>query len=79
MDATVPPSEITITDGDEGVEEEKEIKPKKLNFRQLKKQPKIRRNALQVKKDIEDEEAEIISKEKIWEEPTFLRKKGVKG
>ena len=40
-----------------------------------KKDTKIRRNAIQVKKDIEEEEAEIISREKIWETPTFLRKK----
>lgn len=40
-----------------------------------KKETKIRRNALQVKKDIEEEEAEIISREKVWETPTFLRKK----
>jgi hypothetical protein len=32
-----------------------------------------------VKKDIEEEEAEIISREKAWETPTFIRKKMTQG
>jgi len=44
-----------------------------------KKDTKIRRNAIQVKKDIEEEEAEIISREKAWETPTFIRKKMTQG
>lgn len=35
----------------------------------------IRKNALQIKKEIEEEEEKIIEKEKFWEIPTFLRKK----
>ncbi len=51
-----------------------EKKPKKKKKKE-KKEVKVRRNALEVIKDIEQEEAEIISKEKVWETPTFLRKK----
>jgi len=36
---------------------------------------KIRKNALQIKKEMEKEEAEIVSKEKLWETPAFLRRK----
>ena len=36
---------------------------------------KIRRNALQVKKALQEEEEKILEKEKIWETPAFLRKK----
>jgi len=36
---------------------------------------KIRRNALEIKKDIEAEEKEIIAEEKKWETPAFLRRK----
>ena len=36
---------------------------------------KIRRNALEVKKDIEAAEKELIAEENKWETPTFLRKK----
>lgn len=34
-----------------------------------------RRNALQIKKEVEEEEAKMIAEEKFWEFPTFLRKK----
>ncbi len=33
-----------------------------------------RKNALQVKKQVEDEEQEMLAREKIWETPAFLRK-----
>jgi cell division protein FtsZ len=36
---------------------------------------KIRRNALQARKALQEEEEKILSQEKIWETPTFLRKK----
>ena len=36
---------------------------------------KVRRNALQVKKAIEEEENELLEKEKIWETPAILRNK----
>jgi len=36
---------------------------------------KDRKNALQVRKALQEEEEKIIAKEKIWETPTFLRKK----
>lgn len=51
------------------------VKKKKV----IKKEVKIRKNAIQVKKEIEEEEAEIISKEKFWETPTFSRKKMIQG
>lgn len=35
----------------------------------------VRRNALEVKKDIEAEEKELIAEEKKWETPAFLRRK----
>ncbi len=35
----------------------------------------VRKNGLQLKKEIEKEEAEILAKERFWETPTFLRKK----
>jgi cell division protein FtsZ len=37
--------------------------------------PPIRRNALQVKKEIEMEEKQMLEKEKEWDVPAFLRKK----
>jgi len=36
---------------------------------------KIRRNALQVKEVVEEEEKELIEKEKIWETPAIFRRK----
>ena len=48
---------------------------KKLKRQREIVKPKIRKTGLQVKKDIENEEAEIISKEKFWETPSFLRRK----
>jgi cell division protein FtsZ len=36
---------------------------------------KIRRNALQARKALQEEEENILAQEKIWETPTFLRKK----
>ena len=38
----------------------------------------IRKNALSIKKEVEEEEAEMLAKEKFWETPTFLRKKLIK-
>lgn len=37
---------------------------------------RVRRNALELKKDIETEEKELIAEENKWETPAFLRKKG---
>ncbi len=36
---------------------------------------KIRKNGLQIKKEVEEAEKEILEKEKFWEKPAFLRKK----
>ncbi|MFQ6049804.1 MAG: cell division protein FtsZ [Candidatus Paceibacterales bacterium] len=70
----------------------KEIKSKKIKIKvspkpapqekakeKEKSEAKVRKNALQIKKEIEKEEAEIIAKEKFWETPTFLRKKSTQG
>jgi len=40
---------------------------------------KIRKNALQIKREIEEAEKEILEKEKFWETPAFLRKKLIRG
>ncbi len=53
---------------------EKKSKKKKKK-KDKKKKKKIRKNALQVKEDIKKAKKEIISKENMWEKPTFLRKK----
>ncbi len=36
---------------------------------------KVRRNALQVKEAVKEEEKEILEKEKLWDEPAILRRK----
>ncbi len=51
----------------------------KKETKEEKKDVRIRKNAIQVRKEIEEEEAKIISKEKFWETPTFLRKKSIQG
>lgn len=43
--------------------------------REAKRQEIERKNGLQLKKEIEKEEAKILEQEKIWEPPPFLRKK----
>ena len=40
---------------------------------------KVRKNALQIKKESEEVEKEMVEKEKFWETPAFLRKKIIKG
>jgi cell division protein FtsZ len=37
---------------------------------------KVRRNGLQLKRAVEQEEKELLDQEKVWETPAFLRKKG---
>jgi len=39
---------------------------------------KLRKNGLQIKKEAEELEKEMIEKEKVWERPAFLRKKSIK-
>lgn len=43
-----------------------------------KEEEKIRKNGLQIKKEVEDLEKEMVEKEKFWETPAFLRKKFIK-
>ena len=38
---------------------------------------KVRKNALQIKKEAEEEEKEMLEKEKFWESPAFLRRKKI--
>lgn len=45
----------------------------KVNVNNKEKEVGIRKNALQVKKELEEDEKEILEKEKIWETPAFLR------
>jgi cell division protein FtsZ len=40
-----------------------------------KTEPRVRKNALQIKKESDQEEAEMLALEKFWETPAFLRKK----
>lgn len=50
------------------VQEKTEIQPA------VEKKIEIRKNAIQIKEEIEAEEAKILEREKIWETPAFLRK-----
>jgi cell division protein FtsZ len=38
-------------------------------------EPKVRKNALQIKKESDQEEEEMLAREKFWETPAFLRRK----
>jgi len=40
---------------------------------------KVRKSALQVKKDAEEEEEKMLARERVWETPAFLRRKMGKG
>jgi hypothetical protein len=42
---------------------------------QDEKEIALRKNAIQVKKEVEREEKEMLEKEKAWEIPAFLRKR----
>lgn len=44
---------------------------------QEKIEVKVRKNALQIKKEAEEAEREMLEKEKIWESPAFLRRKKI--
>lgn len=39
-----------------------------------KVEPKVRKNALQIKKEVEEAEKELLAKEQMWETPAFLRR-----
>lgn len=55
--------------------EAEETKKEKPNASGVKVPVKVRKNALQVKKETEEAEKEILEKEKFWETPAFLRQK----
>lgn len=53
-----------------------EIEPKTdLSFPAEEVKVKVRKNALQLKKEAEEAEREFLEREKIWETPAFLRRK----
>ena len=54
---------------------EKKKKIKTAKEKETKKQEVERKSGLQLKKEIEKEEAKILEQEKAWEAPSFLRKK----
>lgn len=57
------------------VEPKTEMEKEKPPTAESKMEIKVRKNALQIKKEIEEEEREMLEKEKFWEAPAFLRKK----
>lgn len=64
------------------IEEKVEVKPvknykdiEKTQKEQISKEIKVRRSALQIKKEIEEAEQDLLDQEKKWEAPAFLRKK----
>jgi len=59
----------------ENKRKKKKIKIKEEKKELPKKEIKERKNGVQLKKEIEKDEAEILAKEKAFEPPTFLRKK----
>ena len=62
--------EIEVSQQKDKEKKEKEIQPE-ISIQDVK----VRKNALQLKKEVEQEEKEILEKEKFWETPAFLRKK----
>ena len=73
---TVKPNNNLPETQDDKKEERIEIKP--ISFNNLNngfsEREKIRKNALQIKKELEELEKEFLEKEKFWEKPAFLRK-----
>lgn len=54
----------------------KPFKKKKINApKEEKTNIKVRRNAIEIKKELEEAEKEILAEEKKWEAPAFLRRK----
>lgn len=51
------------------------LKRKKTKREAVSPEVKIRKNALQIRKESEAQEAEMLAREKFWETPAFLRKK----
>ncbi len=51
------------------------VRKLKVKVSDIQGETKVRKNALQIKKEMEAEEKEILDKEKFWEPPAFLRKK----
>ncbi len=51
---------------------------KPLPVQELKPPVVSRKNAIQVRKDVEKEERELMEKEELWDKPAFLRSKNIK-
>lgn len=70
----VPKPEKTVSS--EKIEPEKSAPPalEIKSLPEVDQRVKVRKNALQIKKEVEEAEREIVEKEKFWEIPAFLRK-----
>ena len=72
-----PPKKVKIR----SIKKPKEEKPQESERKEKEtivlsnNEEKVRKNGLQIKKEAEELEKEMIEKEKIWETPAFLRKK----
>lgn len=70
------PRKARLTTGQAKVERKKKTENKKEEVAVLgENKEKVRKNGLQIKKEAEEIEKEMVEKEKIWETPAFLRKK----
>ncbi|MCX6760625.1 MAG: cell division protein FtsZ [Candidatus Nealsonbacteria bacterium] len=69
-----PKKKKTIKKAKEEIVQES-LPEKNLNLFEAIADERVRKNALQVKRDVEETEAEMLAKERIWETPTFLRRK----
>ncbi len=70
-------NESTQTDVENRTNSTGEFVESPQNKGEIKTEARIRKNALQLKKEAEQEEAEMLAKEKAWETPAFLRRKKV--
>ncbi|MDP2967439.1 MAG: cell division protein FtsZ [bacterium] len=72
-----PPKKVKIRSTKKPKEEKPQESKKKEKERIVlsSNEEKVRKNGLQIKKEAEELEKEMIEKEKIWETPAFLRKK----
>ncbi len=57
------------------IEERPIIAPQEVKEEPERAELKVRKNALQVKQETENEELEMLEKEEFWQTPAFLRKK----
>jgi len=55
----------------------KKAKIKKSELAEGRTEVRIRKNALQLKKETEEIEAGMLAREKVWETPAFLRRRKI--